>query len=535
LEQIGHQLGARNAYDLSGVSGATGFSSLSNEQQARLMEVRYYYDLGWTQVDIIATIGEYVPPPADVYAITASSFDQFSKTDLAAGNRLGFLGALGNVFSAGADRYRHDGFLDTLGDAASNFLHGAGEVLDRLGKALLGGLDALSSGLDRLLGFEPGVRRTGKPEPTSDYSASSSNKALADKNGDGHLDDREQDHFRDLEEDRFDKQRAAEKDGKEHGATKPILLDLDGNGVKIDELSRSTTFVDADGDGLKHRTAWAGAGDGVLFFDADGDGTLSERREYVFTEWDPTASSDMEALRSYFDTNGDGKLTAADAGFAQFRVLVTNADGTKTARSLAELGITEINLTEDATRIVLPDGSVIEGQTTFTKSDGSTGTVASTALVAEAEGHRVTEVVSTDGNGNRVVVSTAYGAGGQVLYAVTSVTSPTGASVTNSWDDDGDGVTDRIQTIDTVTNGDGSTTETIVNKVGALAATAITVSRTVTTRSADGASVVIERDSTGGGWFDQREVQVIQADGSRTNTTSDRCWQARSSTRQATA
>ncbi|MCT8327939.1 DUF4214 domain-containing protein [Acidimangrovimonas sediminis] len=301
----------------------------------------------------------------------------------------------------------------------------------------------------------------------------------------------------------------------------PILLDLDGNGVKIDEISRSTTFIDAGGDGLKHRTAWAGAGDGVLFFDADGDGTISQKREYVFTEWDPTATSDMEALRSYFDTNGDGKLTAADAGFAQFRVLVTNADGTKTARSLAELGITEINLTEDATRIVLPDGSVIEGQTTFTKSDGSTGTVASTALVAEAEGHRVTEVVSTDGNGNRVVVSTAYGAGGQVLYAVTSVTSPTGASVTNSWDDDGDGVTDRIQTIDTVTNGDGSKAETIVNKVGALAATAITVSRTVTTRSADGASVVIERDSTGGGWFDQREVQVINADGSRTNTTSD--------------
>lgn len=178
-------------------------------------------------------------------------------------------------------------------------------------------------------------------------------------------------------------------DAVNNGGLYPILLDLDGNGVKIDEISRSTTFIDAGGDGLKHRTAWAGAGDGVLFFDADGDGALSERREYVFTEWDPTASSDMEALRSYFDTNGDGKLTAADAGFAQFRVLVTNADGTKTSRTLAELGITEINLTEDATRIVLPDGSVIEGQTTFTKSDGSTGTVASTGLVAEAEGYRV--------------------------------------------------------------------------------------------------------------------------------------------------
>jgi len=305
------------------------------------------------------------------------------------------------------------------------------------------------------------------------------------------------------------------------GSTAPVLLDLDGNGVAVTSLEHSSRFVDTGGDGLKHHTAWAGAGDGVLFYDADSDGTISQKREYIFTEWDPTASSDMEALRSYFDTNGDGKLTSADSAFANFKILVTNADGSTTTKTLAQLGITEINLTEDATRIVLPDGSVIEGQTTFKKSNGTTGTVASTSLVAETDGHRVTEAVSTDVNGNRVVVNTVYGAGGTILYAVTSVTSPSGASITNSWDDDGDGVTDRIQTIDTVTNGNGSKTETIVNKVGAVMATAIVTSRVVTTRSADGKSVVIDRDSTGGGWFDQHEVQTINTDGSRTNSISD--------------
>ena len=39
----------------------------------------------------------------------------------------------------------------------------------------------------------------------------------------------------------------------------------------------------------------------MLFFDADGDGTISSTKEFVFTEWDPTAQSDFEALRSYFD------------------------------------------------------------------------------------------------------------------------------------------------------------------------------------------------------------------------------------------
>ena len=39
------------------------------------------------------------------------------------------------------------------------------------------------------------------------------------------------------------------------------------------------------------------------------------------------AKCDCGALRSYFDTNGDGKLTSADANFAKFKVLVSNADG----------------------------------------------------------------------------------------------------------------------------------------------------------------------------------------------------------------
>ena len=311
------------------------------------------------------------------------------------------------------------------------------------------------------------------------------------------------------------------KSDPKYSGPQPILLDLDGNGVKVDDLSRSTVFVDAGGDGLKHRTAWAGAGDGVLFFDADGDGVLSQKREYVFTEWDPTANSDMEALRAYFDTNGDGKLTAADAAFAQFRVLVTNADGSKVVKTLAQLGITEINLTEDATRIVLPDGSVIEGQATYRKSDGSTGTVASTMLAAEAEGHRVTRVETTDAGGNKVTTQTVYDAAGKILSVIRTVASPSGGTITNQYDDDGDGVVDRIQTIDTVTNANGSKTETIVNRIGAVVATAVLEDRLVTTRSADGKSVVIERDTNGGGWFNQREVQLINADGSRTNTISD--------------
>jgi hypothetical protein len=38
-------------------------------------------------------------------------------------------------------------------------------------------------------------------------------------------------------------------------------------------------------------------------------------------------------------------------------MMVTRADGKTTLKTLAELGITEINLRPDVTRITLPDGS----------------------------------------------------------------------------------------------------------------------------------------------------------------------------------
>ena len=84
------------------------------------------------------------------------------------------------------------------------------------------------------------------------------------------------------------------------------------------------------------------------------------------------------------------------------------------------------------------------------------------------------------------------------------------------YDDNGDGVTDRVQRIDRVTNPDGSKVETVVNRIGADWTVGILTSRVVTTTSADGKVITTQRDSVGGGWFDQREVWTTHADGSRT-------------------
>jgi hypothetical protein len=174
--------------------------------------------------------------------------------------------------------------------------------------------------------------------------------------------------------------------------TSPILLDLDGDGIEVTELSRSQKFADTEGDGKEHRIAWAGVGDAVLFYDADGDGVISDKREFIFTEWDPTATSDLETLRSVFDSNGDGVFNAQDDKFGQFKLEVVNADGSTTVKTLAQAGIAAIDLTGDVTHIELPDGSVITGQTTFTKTNGATGTVANATLAYNAKGNRVMAV-----------------------------------------------------------------------------------------------------------------------------------------------
>lgn len=118
----------------------------------------------------------------------------------------------------------------------------------------------------------------------------------------------------------------------------PVLLDLWGGG-SIDPLFASSQFVDLDGDGYLNRTAWAGLGTGVLVTDTNNDGKINRSSEFVFTEWDSSATGDLEAIRNVFDSNHNGKLDAGDARWSEFKVLVDGA-----MRTLASLNIVSIDL-----------------------------------------------------------------------------------------------------------------------------------------------------------------------------------------------
>ena len=101
-----------------------------------------------------------------------------------------------------------------------------------------------------------------------------------------------------------------------------------------------------------------------LDLNADGsrgawDGKVDQAKEVVLSPWGDAGRADMEALAKardangqlMFDTNGDGKLTAADAAWGGFRVWQdADQDGVTDAgelKTLDEMGFTQIGLTCD--------------------------------------------------------------------------------------------------------------------------------------------------------------------------------------------
>ncbi|WP_342724633.1 calcium-binding protein [Bradyrhizobium sp. B097] len=286
-------------------------------------------------------------------------------------------------------------------------------------------------------------------------------------------------------------------DGGGDGGDGPVVLDLTGNGINITKLTSSNTFVDSTGDGFKNRTAWAGAGNAVLFFDPNNTNTITQANQIAFKDWDPTATTDMQALLDVFDTNHDGKLDAGDAGFADFKLMVTNADGTQSVISLADAGITSIDLSANNVHQQLSDGSSIDGETTYTTTSGATGTAATVTFAYDSQGYAVRTTTSTDATTGVVTVDNkALNSDGSLANETISITSADGKTRTVEYDLNGDGQIDVVQTDNTVTSA-GVTTETLTDATLA----GVLIDRTVTVTSVDPSTgiktVTIDRDANG--------------------------------------
>ncbi|MBK9003019.1 MAG: hypothetical protein IPM41_03890 [Sphingomonadales bacterium] len=160
-------------------------------------------------------------------------------------------------------------------------------------------------------------------------------------------------------------------------AAPPVVLDLDGDGVEFVSSAAGARF-DYDGDGTAELTAWAGADDGLLVLDRNGDGKITDRAELVFAKG---VLTDLQGLAADHDSNGDGQLDAADSEFARFGVWQdADSDGVTDPgeyRTLAEAGIVRIGLVSDGKSYLAANGEVtVKGEALYIRADGTSGKLA---------------------------------------------------------------------------------------------------------------------------------------------------------------
>lgn len=163
-----------------------------------------------------------------------------------------------------------------------------------------------------------------------------------------------------------------------NGGVLPIVFDLEGDGLELTGVDHSMV-VSRLSSGELARTSWVGPTDGILAVDRNGDGQINQLSEISFVQDREGAQTDLEGLQGW-DTNGDGKLNALDEGWGQLKIWVDrNQNGRSTEselRTLEEAGITEINLTGNATGKTADNtrDSFVHNTLSFTWASGETGT-----------------------------------------------------------------------------------------------------------------------------------------------------------------
>ena len=182
----------------------------------------------------------------------------------------------------------------------------------------------------------------------------------------------------------------------------PVVLDLNRDGT----FSYSQVAMDVDGSKHLSLTSWAGAQDGVLVWDKLGDGVVHDNTQYAFGQYATSTrvdaaghnrvASDLDGLSDAFDTNHDGKFNAADAQFGEFKIWQdVNQNGVSDAgevRSLADWGITEINLVSDGVQRTPVAGVTEAGQSTAALADGTSMQVADALFAYNALDYTVQTV-----------------------------------------------------------------------------------------------------------------------------------------------
>ncbi len=213
----------------------------------------------------------------------------------------------------------------------------------------------------------------------------------------------------------------------------PLLLDLTGNGVRMTDLGDGVLF-DTDHSGTLKRTGWANRSTGMLVVD-DGTGQIKNVSQ-MFSEYyagkhgvggaagEARFKDGFAALASE-DSNADGVIDRNDPIWNRLRVWVDASHDAKTdageLKTLAELGITQINVRDknastevrDGNRVLVEGTFTIKGKIQEALAVDFLGEPVSSTLLAHASG---TQVISTS-EGSTTSAYASHSVTGETLDA----------------------------------------------------------------------------------------------------------------------
>ncbi|VVE67449.1 Bifunctional hemolysin/adenylate cyclase [Pandoraea anapnoica] len=226
--------------------------------------------------------------------------------------------------------------------------------------------------------------------------------------------------------------------------TDPLVLDLNGDGVKLTDYVSAPVWFDADNDGGSlEQTGWVSPEDGIVVLDRNGNGKIDNMSEVLSEYFAGAAGTEgasgekrftdgFAALKS-LDSNSDGVFDQRDEAWQQVKVWVdadhngqswidTNGNGQfdtgeeSELKGLDELGITSIALTSEKQSGEVRDGNEILARGTFVQHGLTKEAVAANLLVSP-NGSTFTPsgsgtIVQTDAGGDaRARPGSAYVAG----------------------------------------------------------------------------------------------------------------------------
>ncbi|KZL26213.1 calcium-binding protein [Pseudovibrio sp. Ad37] len=357
-------------------------------------------------------LDEEVPEGWKTYNFEVEGLHTYIAGGVRVHNQSGFLGQVGNTIDE--KFFDQLGTLgDGIGDIVTSPFHVAGEILDGATRAVSAIGTGISKGIGRFgegdifggiaeigKGIGNAFREIGRTAAEVVSEIGSSFMEGISKVGQG-ISDFVGSIFGDNDT----------NDGKGDDNSKPVIIDLDGDGIEVSD-SAEVNF-DMDGDGYLEQTAWADVDDGFLVLDLNADGTrgagdgkIDQTNELVLSKWlDWDGATDLQALATFDEWesrggNNDGVLDAQDEVWSELHVWQDlNQNGITDAgelKSFEQLGITQINLKYDdgtdyadlSNDVTIEDNSVL-GLASYTR-DGEVieGGVGDMSLSYTAEGWR---------------------------------------------------------------------------------------------------------------------------------------------------